>query len=175
MDPYLGEIKLCAFQIAPKGWAFCNGGLLPINTNQALYSLIGTHYGGDGKTTFALPDLRGRTPLHRDYQNYNNGTAGGAEAVTLTPATLPAHNHQFNAVNADGKLVYLAGAGAYKGMLAALSPAANIYAGGTLPATAAMNEGACSGAGGSAPHNNMQPSLVSNFIIALVGVYPSRP
>lgn len=159
----------------------CNGALLSIQTNTALFSLLGTQYGGNGTTNFALPDLRGRTPLHRDLQDYVQGEVGGAETVTLSTTQVPAHSHPFNASTTPATLPTT---GITQNHLLATS---NIYnpanpgppsagtplygAPGTL--TPLSNE-ACGSSGGNQPHENMQPSLVLNYIIALTGVYPSR-
>lgn len=162
-EPFLGEIQIFPFGFAPRGWASCNGQLLPINQNQALFSLLGTTYGGDGKTTFALPDLRGRVPVH-----FGNGIAlgesAGEEAHTLTVAETPTHTH---AVMAGGEATSIPPQGKVWGTVAGQ----NLYA---TNATAAMAGAAISMAGGSQPHNNMQPYAVLNFCIALQGVFPSR-
>lgn len=164
--PFLGELKLVSFAFAPKGWALCNGQILPIAQNQALFSLLGTTYGGDGRITFQLPDLRGRAPLHQGgTENIALGQAAGAEAVTLNAGQLPAHT-----------------------LVGSTDIANASVPGGALPAPKArggMNRygptgdtvmGASSLApiGGSQPHSNMQPYAVLNWVIALQGVFPSR-
>lgn len=161
--PFIGEIKIISWNYAPKGWAFCNGQLLPINQNQALFSILGTTYGGDGRTTFALPDLRGRTPLHTG-NGFILGQAGGEEAHTLSNSEMPAHNHfavaSSNAADLNtpvGNFWASAGQQVY-------SPTLN----------AAMRANAVAPVGGSQPHNNLSPLLVLNFVIALVGIFPSR-
>ena len=160
-EPYLGEIKIVSFSFPPKGWAFCNGQLLPINQNQALFSILGTTYGGDGITTFALPNLQGSAPLHLS-GNIPLGQKGGAATVTLQGNQI-GHGHAVKAAASAG--TNTAGgnfpAGAY----------GNVYGN---SANTAMNAGTISPAGGSQPHNNMQPYLVMNFVIALVGIFPSR-
>lgn len=169
-DPFLSEIRLFSFNFAPQGWATCDGQTLQINQNNALYSLISTYYGGDGKTTFNLPDLRGRTPMHWISSNsaYKLGAKGGSETVTLTTDTIPAHTHSLEATTS---------------VAASNTPASNVLA--VLPAdkpeyrpasdaNKTLNAGAVAVAGGSAAHNNMQPSLVINFCIALTGIYPPR-
>ena len=165
--PYLAEIRLTSFAFAPKGWALCNGQLLPINQNQALFALLGTQYGGNGTTTFALPNLQGRMPMH--FSNAHAiGQSGGEEGHALTPAEMPAHVH---ALRASGKAA--ASSSPNGGVLAA--PAR----GGT-PAYAAptnlvaLNPAAVTATGGGQPHENRPPWLAVNFIIALQGIFPSR-
>jgi microcystin-dependent protein len=163
-DPFLAEIRVVSFGYAPQGWALCNGQFLPINQNQALFSLLGTTYGGDGRTTFALPDLRGRTPIHVG-DGHVLGERGGEEAHTLTVAELPAHTHAGNASSSPGDDPDPTG-----NLLA--SPLNLSYrapgAGQTslAPATVAS-------VGGSQAHENMQPYLALNFCIALTGIFPS--
>lgn len=165
MEPYLGEIRLVSFPFAIKGWALCNGQLLPINQNQALFSLLGTMYGGNGQTTFALPDLRGRMPVHG---SENQGASGGAEAVALTQAEMPAHAHQLQA--SDNTTHATSPAGRAFGSVE--QNGLNMFR--PLDGTAALHPNSVTNAGGGAPHNNMQPYAVSNFQIALVGIFPSR-
>lgn len=162
-EPFIGEIQIFPFAFAPRGWALCNGQLLPINQNQALFSLLGTTYGGDGKATFALPDLRGRVPVHFG-NGVTLGQSAGEETHTLTPAEMPTHTH---AVMAGGEATAIPPAGNVWGSVAGQ----NLYA---ATATAAMAGAAISTAGSSQPHNNMQPYAVLNFCIALQGVFPSR-
>ncbi len=181
MDQYLGEIRLCAFSYPPKGWAECNGALLPVAQNAALFSLLGTQYGGNGVSTFALPDLRGRTPLHRDYVNSNVGTVGGVETVTLLSAQLPVHNHLFNVSSSPATATnvgatqnhVLAASNLYSATDPSIGgPGTALYA---APGPLAELSGeACGSTGGAQAHQNMQPSLVLNYIIALTGVFPSR-
>jgi microcystin-dependent protein len=170
-EPYLAEIRLVGFTYPPRGWAECNGQLLSIAQNQALFSLLGTTYGGDGRVTFALPDLRGRIPLHfgqgPGLSNYTQGQVGGEEAVTLNISQLPAHTHTPPAANNNpGPDNSPQGE-----FWAASDQSDNIYA---ATANAAMAPGAIGNTGGSQPHPNIQPSLVLMFIIALQGIYPSR-
>lgn len=165
MDPYLGEIRLVSFQFPMKGWALCNGQLLPINQNQALFSLLGTMYGGNGQTTFALPDLRGRMPVHGAVEQ---GQSGGTAAVTLGLANMPAHAHTLMA--SDNNTHSVSPAGRTFG---------NVEQNGTnmfrpQDGSAGLHPGSVSNAGGSQPHNNMQPYLVCNFQIALTGIFPPR-
>jgi microcystin-dependent protein len=162
--PFMSEIKIISWNFAPKGWAFCNGQFLPINQNQALFSLLGTTYGGNGQTTFALPDLRGRAPIHVG-NKHTLGESGGEEFHTLTTSELPAHSHQMQAVTTNGAVII---------------PANNML--GTSPAKpynppnnlTTLNPASISNVGGSQAHDNRQPFLVLNFIIALNGVFPSR-
>ena len=164
-QPYVGEIRMFAGNFAPAGWAFCEGQLLPISENETLFQLIGTTYGGDGQSTFAMPDLRGRIPIHQ-----GNGVilaeTGGAETITLTVSQTPAHSHPFlgtsslsNDANPGGNVVAQA---------SAFFPYVN------APPTVAMAATAISPAGGSQPHNNFQPYLCVDFIISLFGIFPSQ-
>ena len=162
--PYMSEVKICAFNFPPKGWAFCNGQFLPINQNQALFSLMGTMYGGNGQTTFALPDLRGRTPIHIG-QGFIQGQAGGQEFHTLTMSEMPAHEHFPQAVKEAGNTIIPGG-----NFLAQSDTM--VYAGPNN--FAAMVDSSISTVGGSQPHENRQPFLVLNFIVALQGMFPSR-
>ena len=163
-EPFLSEIRLMSFNFPPKGWAFCNGQLLPINQNQALFSLLGTTYGGNGMTTFALPDLRGRVPIHVGSGHYL-GQAAGQESVTITASTMPAHNHQVRVSSvATGGTVgptnnYLGGAN-------------NAYRSGG--ATTTLIPETVGTVGGSQPHENRQPYLTISFCIALQGIFPSQ-
>ena len=164
-DPYMAEIRLMSFNFAPRGWALCNGQLLPINQNQALFSLLGTTYGGDGRVNFALPDLRGRTPIHFG-GGHVLGERGGEPAHTLTISELPTHTHVAGAVAADGSLIIPAG-----NMLARAAPANSYLAPTSL---AAMNTASVTNTGGSQPHQNLQPFLTLSFCIALTGIFPSQ-
>ncbi len=162
-EPFLAEIRIMSFSFPPKGWALCNGQLLPINQNQALFSLLGTTYGGDGQTSFALPDLRSRTPIHRG-SGHTQGERGGEQAHTLSIAELPTHTHPAQATSAAGNTSV-----AVNGVLASAN---NVYG----PATnlTSLSPTSITNVGGSQAHLNMQPFLTLNFCIALQGIYPSQ-
>lgn len=162
-EPFLGEIKIISWTYPPKGWTFCNGQFLPINQNQALFSLLGTMYGGNGQTTFALPDLRGRVALHVG-AGFTQGQAAGQEFHTVTQSEMPAHNHFVNAVNGTANTEAPAG-----NFLA--TQASALYR--TTPNTT-LAPATVTNVGGSQPHENRQPFIVLNFIIALQGIFPSR-
>jgi microcystin-dependent protein len=164
-EPYIGEIKIVSFDFAPRQYAFCNGQLLPIAQNQALFSILGTTYGGDGRVTFALPDLRGRVPIHVG-SGIGLGQRSGEEAHTLITTELPAHNHQLNGSNQAGTLATPVGNYMPTSNTNAYAPP------NTANATMVVNE--VTNTGGSQPHNNMQPYLVLNIIIALQGIFPPR-
>lgn len=163
-EPFLGQISLFSFNFPPKGWAQCNGQLLPINQNQALFSLLGTTYGGDGRSTFALPDLRSRVPLHFN-GNHPLGQRAGEEAHTLTVNEIPKHSH--NAIGSSAA----ADSPLSAGTLLGTTTAVNIY---SDPSNlVAMSSSQIGANGGSQAHPNTQPTLVLNFCIALVGIFPS--
>jgi microcystin-dependent protein len=164
-DPFLSEIRIMSFVFAPKGWALCNGQLLPINQNQPLFSLLGTTFGGDGRVNFALPDLRGQTPIHVG-SGHTLGEKGGESAHTLSIAELPTHTH---VLNATSTLSTTSTAGT--GVMLAQSAGANLYAAATN--LVAMSPAAVANVGGSQAHLNMQPFLTLNFCIALQGIFPS--
>jgi microcystin-dependent protein len=164
-EPYLGEIRLFAGNFAPVGWSFCNGSILSIATYDALYSIIGTTYGGDGQSTFALPDLRSRVPVHQG-PGFSLGQNGGQESVSLTTAQIPAHTHNFQATTTQGTQA------SPTGSLPASNTAVKIYSIEAPNTTLAPN--AVAFTGGSQPHSNIQPFLTLNFIIALFGVYPTQ-
>jgi len=174
MDPFVAEVRIVGFNFAPKGWAFCDGQLLPISQNTALFSLLGTTYGGDGKSTFALPDVQGSTVLHPGQgpglSERFLGEESGSSSVTLLESEMPAHTHNVLATgsnsttgipSADAVLARAVGGNAYQN--APFNP------------TAPMAFQALSPAGGSLPHNNLMPYLVMNYVIALQGVFPARP
>ena len=164
-EPFLAEIRIMGFNgFAPKGWAQCNGQFLPINQNQALFALLHTTYGGNGQTTFALPDMRGRVPEH--FGSRPRGTRVGEEAHTVTSGEMPAHTHFVSANNATAT----SNAPLANGRLANSTPQ-NLY--GPFSAATAMDPGAVTTVGGSQAHNNMQPYLTLNFCIAMQGIFPS--
>lgn len=163
-EPFLSEIRLFSFVFAPRGWALCNGQLLPINQNQALFSLLGTTFGGDGRVNFALPDLRGRTPIHVG-SGHTLGERGGEQAHALSIAELPTHTHVLNgtsnnAVNTPTNT-------------AVLGRSAPQAAYGAPASLTAMDSRSIANTGGSQAHLNMQPFLILNFCIALQGIFPS--
>ncbi|NYT40307.1 phage tail protein [Sphingomonas sp. R-74633] len=168
-EPFMGEIRLMSFTFAPKNWAQCNGQFLPINQNQALFSLLGTTFGGNGQTTFALPDLRGRVPIHVG-NGYTLGQRGGEEAHTLSISELPTHVHRLQASNANGNAVNPNFGGT--GYVLAAEPG-NAYATGFTPAAVALNAGTVASNGGSQAHQNMQPFLTLGYCIAVAGIFPS--
>ena len=164
-EPFLGELKMVSFNFAPRGWAFTNGQLLPINQNQALFSLLGTTFGGNGQTTFALPNLQGRAPFHSG-AGFTLGQSGGESAHTLTASEMPAHTHTargsaatINTGVPTGNVWAAAGANAFS----------------TAAPGVAMGAATTTQVGGNQPHSNQQPCLVLNFVIALQGIFPSRP
>lgn len=171
MDEYIGTIKVFGFNFAPRGWALCQGQLLPIAQNTALFSLLGTYYGGNGQTTFGLPDLRGRTVVGMGQgpglSPYDIGQQGGSETVTLLTTQIPQHNHLLNAYSESGDVG--SPANALLATTGALDP--EYRASGTLVQMAGNAIGV---AGGNQPHNNIQPYLATNYSIALEGIYPSR-
>jgi microcystin-dependent protein len=167
-DPFVAEIRIFPFNFAPKGWAWCNGQLLPLGQNTALFSLLGTTYGGDGKATFALPDLRGRAPMHPGQgpglSLRIQGESGGSDSVILEEDELPAHTHRVLAAEEDA--VFKTPAGMF------------VASGNAMFATApnrTLSSQALATAGGGLPHNNLQPYLTLFFCIALQGVFPARP
>ncbi|MBA4174598.1 MAG: phage tail protein [Hyphomicrobium sp.] len=177
MEPFIGEIRLLAFDFNPRGWALCNGALLPIQQNTALFSLLGVNFGGDGKTNFGLPDLRGRaaigagTPPGRTQQNV--GQTGGAPAVTLTTDQIPAHNHALSSGTLTPPNPAQNVAPPSSQAMLGLSAPNNIYIDPVAPDTA-MIASSISPSGGGQPHENRQPFLAMNFCIATQGVFPAR-
>jgi len=163
-EPFLAEIKVVGFNFAPFGWAFCDGQILPINQNQSLYSLLGTIYGGDGRTSFALPDLRGRTPIHVG-NGHRLGQKSGAETITLTAAEMPNHTHSFKASSTPGNV--RAGTDNVLGA----APVYKTLSGGSLTT---LRAGSITNDGGGQAHENMQPFTTLSFAIALRGLFPSR-
>jgi len=173
MDPFVAEIRILPFNFAPKGWAFCNGQIMPISQNTALFSLLGTTYGGDGKSNFALPDLQGRAPMHQGQgpglSLQDLGESSGSETVTLLQSEMPAHNHLIQVKStpppASGGAPGPAAVFGRSNGGTAYTAAANL---------GAMDPQAIAPTGGAQPHNNMMPYLTLNFSIALQGVYPPR-
>ena len=163
-EPFLSEIKIVSFNFPPRGWAFCNGQLMPINQNQALFALLGTTYGGDGRVTFGLPNFQGKLPLSFS-SNFTLGQTGGSTAVTIDGNSMPTHTHPIMATNAAGDVTGAAGA-----VLAELN---NGYGPGTGNDVTTLNAAMVTNVGGSQPHNNMMPYLTLNFVIALQGIFPS--
>ena len=174
MDPFVAEIRIFPFNFAPKGWAWCDGQLLPISQNTALFSLLGTTYGGDGRSTFALPDLQGRAPMHPGQgpglSLHDLGETSGSETVTLLESEIPAHSHSMNASQGDGTERTPSAGGT--GQLLATGVGISQYQ--TPGAQTSLNGNAVAPAGGNQPHNNMQPYLTFYFNIALQGVFPPR-
>lgn len=170
-DQYLGEVRMFAGNFAPYGWALCNGQLLSIAQNTALFSLIGTYYGGDGVTTFALPNLQSRVAIHQGQgvglSPYVVGQVGGNENITLTSQQMPQHNHTMATFNGPGGTIHPANA-----ILASTTSDKPYTTGASDGST--LNASAISFAGSSQPHSNIQPYLCITFIIALQGIYPSR-
>lgn len=170
MDPFVAEIRIFPFNFAPKGWAFCDGQILPLSQNTALFSLLGTTYGGDGKSNFALPNMQGNAPMHPGQgpglSLHDLGETGGSDTVSLLESEIPSHSHGLTVSQADAtdqspaNELYAAGIGI------------NAYA--TPGALVNLSDNAVAPAGGDQPHNNMQPYLTLNFCIALQGVYPPR-
>ncbi len=169
--PFLAEIKIMSFNFAPQGWAMCNGQLLPINQNQALFSLLGTMYGGNGQTNFALPDLRGQTPLHVGGSFNVQGQRGGEQAHTLSQAEMPLHTHPLNASNTQAdQATLVTPPNNTPNILAAVAGAQYAAASSLTP----LDPSTVTNAGGSQAHLNMQPFLTLTFCIALQGIFPSR-
>lgn len=167
-EPYIGEIRMVGFNFAPQGWAFCNGQLLPIAQYEALFTLIGTTYGGDGQTTFALPNLQSRIPFHQGSGAGNTlvlGQMAGSESVTLTGNQIPGHTHTLAANSAAGTQAAPTGGYWADSSLDAYSTGATAHS---------MNPAAIGNAGGSQPHDNMPPFTVVNFVISLFGIFPSQ-
>jgi microcystin-dependent protein len=164
-QPYVGEIRMFGGNFAPAGWMFCEGQLLPISENETLFNLIGTTYGGDGQSTFALPDLRGRLPIHIG-NGFILAQTGGAEEITLTVDQIPAHSHPFLATTD------IASQGAPTGTLCAQPSVSKLYF--AAPGAATMAPNSIGSTGGSQPHSNFQPYLCVDFIISLFGIFPSQ-
>ena len=171
-EPFVGEIRMFAGNFAPRGWAFCDGQLLAVSQNDALFSLLGTIYGGDGRTTFGLPDLRGRIPIHAGsgpgLSQRRLGAKLGTEKETLTVNQLPSHNHALGANNAAG------GSTPPSGYFARDAATSNLYIASLTSNTTSMQSNMTTNTGGSRFHTNLMPFLCVHFIVALFGIYPSR-
>ena len=169
-EPFVGEIRMFAGNFAPRGWAFCDGQLLAVSQNDALFSLLGTIYGGDGRTTFALPDMRGRIPLHQGtgpgLSPRRIGARGGQETVTLTTNQLPSHSHDFNVNRNPGT------SSAPQGKVVAAEAGFPVFR--DVDQDVSFASTAITNTGGSRSHTNLMPTLCIHYIIALVGIYPSR-
>jgi len=172
-DPFVAEIRIFGFNFAPRGWAFCNGQLLPLSQNTALFSLLGTTYGGDGKSTFALPNIQGRVPMHPGQgpglSLHDLGETGGTTAVTLQPSEMPAHTHTLGVQTAP-----LGATAAPAGTTLGRPASGKLYVTAANPALVTMSPSMLAPAGAGQPHNNLQPYLTFNFCIALQGVFPPR-
>ena len=170
-DPFVAEIRIFPFNFAPKGWAWCDGQLMPLSQNTALFSLLGTTYGGNGKSNFALPDLQGRAPMHPGQgpglSLHDLGETGGSETVSLLESEIPSHSHVLRADESDAQFL-----SPQNNFLAGLN---QMYIGSGQSVNAFLAPEALAPAGGDQPHNNMQPYLTFYFCIALQGVFPPRP
>lgn len=166
-EPFLSEIRIVSFNFAPRGWALCNGQLLPINQNQALFSLLGTTFGGDGRVNFALPDSRGRVPIHAG-NSYTLGQRGGAQAHTLSISEIPQHTHILRAVSSESTAAN--SQNVTNNLLGTTTPS-NLYS--NVAGNTALTPSTVTSVGGSQAHLNMQPFLTLNFCIALQGIFPS--
>jgi len=171
-DPYIGEIRMFGGNFAPAGWAFCQGQLMPISENDALFTLLGTTYGGDGQETFGIPDLQGRAPLHQGQgngtSNYIIGQKGGVESVTVTTNQLPVHNHAAPTTTTGQQA---SPTGAILAKATSTQAGLRIYS--TNASNVVMNPATIPAVGGSQPHDNFQPTLAISYIISLFGIYPS--
>jgi microcystin-dependent protein len=171
-EPFLAEVRVFSFNFAPRDWAFCNGQLMPISQNTALFSLLGVNYGGNGTTNFGLPNLQGNVPVHAGQgpttSNYSLGEVGGTAQVNLLQTEIPVHTHTLNMSSLEGTEA------SPKDQYPAGFPGVSLYAPAASP-NAVMNLAMLSTAGGSQPHDNMMPYLALNFCIALNGIFPQRP
>ncbi len=172
MDPFVAEIRIFPFNFAPKGWAFCDGQLMPISQNTALFSLLGTTYGGDGKSTFALPNMQGNAPMHPGQgpglSLHDLGETGGSDTVSLLESEIPSHSHSMSAQNVPLGTVTTASGNTFS------RPASGNLFNKANPVVVNMSDQTLAPAGGDQPHNNMQPYLTLNFCLALQGVFPPR-
>jgi microcystin-dependent protein len=172
-SPFVAEIRIFPFNFPPRGWAFCNGQILPISQNTALFSLLGTTYGGNGQSTFALPDMQGNVPMHPGQgpglSLHDLGEIGGSQTVTLLESEIPAHSHTVKAISSVGNRSTPAA-----NSLSRVTGSIPFVPGNPLPPLVAMSSSSIASSGGDQPHNNMQPYLTLNFCIALQGVFPPR-
>jgi len=177
-SPFVAEIRIFGFNFAPTGWAQCNGQLLPISQNTALFSLLGTYYGGDGKSTFALPSLQGSVPVHAGQgpglSLYDLGEVSGSETMTLLSSEMPVHSHLLNAANNDAATASPALANLAKGNFSTGPTGGAVAYYSTQPPNVSMNQLTLLPTGATFPHNNIMPSLTVNFCIALQGIFPPR-
>jgi len=175
-DQFVGEIRCVGFSFAPTGWALCNGQILSILQNTALFSLLGTMYGGNGTSNFALPDLRSRVPMHRDLANFPQGQQGGEETVQLGIIQLPSHSHSFTGTSssANDKRPKSGAAFAQSTRAGPISPGDSYYAQDNSPTLTSINPSTVATFGAGLAHTNLQPYLTVNFIIALQGIFPPR-
>ena len=179
-QPFIGQIQPFAFNFAPRSWALCNGQLLAISQNTALFSLLGTTYGGDGRVTFALPNLQGRVPMHYGTSPGNStyalGEEGGVQNVILDLTQMPSHRHSFSGTTAaaDSKRPVAGSAYATTTTAASVSPGDNFYAPTANPVVTAINPNTLATAGGNQPHTNLQPCLTISWCICMFGIFPSR-
>jgi len=178
-DPFVAEIRIFPFNFSPRGWAFCNGQLMPISQNTALFSLLGTTYGGDGKSNFALPNLQGSAPMHPGQGGglslHNLGEMSGSETITLLQTEMPIHNHLVQATTINGNSDQPAGAILARGNFSFQGSSGSVPLYSNDAPDTDMNLQALQVAGADLPHNNMQPYLTLNYCIALQGVFPARP
>ena len=178
MDPFVAEIRIFPFNFAPKGWAFCNGQILPLSQNTALFSLLGTMYGGDGKSNFALPDLQGCVPLQwgqgTGLSPYDQGEKAGSDTFTLLQSEMPAHSHAVNASTANANSSSPSNALLAKGDFSFQGKTGAVATYTTTAPSTLMSTNAVGPAGGGQPHNNLMPYLTLNFCIAMQGIYPPR-
>lgn len=174
-EPFLAEVRIMGFDFPPRGWAFCDGQILPINQNQSLFSLLGTTYGGDGRTSFALPDLRSRTPVHTGGDPYyKEGHRAGSETVTLTAAQIPSHTHTVQASSSKANVRQLENNILATGTALDGTTNQNMYREYEATNSTALRSGTVENSGGGKEHENMQPYTTLAFAIALQGLFPSR-
>lgn len=182
MDPFISEIRIFGFDWAPRGWAKCDGSILPVQQNAALFALLGVHFGGNGSTTFALPDLRGRVPVHQGvsarnsstYQTSPIGKSGGIEAVSLTLSQMPSHSHEISASSLPGSEKLLFANMIAAGLNKKNGQPSDVYAAFDSTKQTTLAADVIGSSGTNVPHQNCQPSLVVNYCIAVQGIFPAR-